>query len=463
MFAIGLAALAYSADAYTAAALADQVFNLPGAENLTISFNQFSGYLSVSQTKMNHYWMVESKGDPANDPVVFWTNGGPGCSGLIGMFTEQGPFRPNADMSLSMNQYAWNNLANMVFIEQPCGVGYSYSTKPADYFTGDSQAAVDNYDMIQAFMVRFPEKSANPLYISSESYGGHYMPTLSKVIVDNNAGGLYPQLNFKGMMVGNPYTDVYSGTGAGMDTYWGHQVISKPMYDKYVLDCADPSTMACLLAELEIDIEVDAVLNPYALDYPLCTTSSGRIRPRGKSAQVYQLKDYIRRSAGFTEEQIEKARGFGMYEPCEDDYTTQYLNLPAVKTAIHVDPSITWGECSYAVHYNATDGQQPMMPYYNYLIDGGFGLNILVYSGDDDGVCATVGTQSWIWNLGYTVTSGWKPWLYPDPTYGTQLAGFVTKWPGLSFVTVRNAGHEVPTYTPQVALQLFQSYLTGIF
>ena len=44
-----------------------------------------------------------------------------------------------------------------------------------------------------------------------------------------------------------------------------------------------------------------------------------------------------------------------------------------------------------------------MTPIYNYLIDGKYGLNLLVYSGDDDDVCATVGTQSWIWDLGYDV------------------------------------------------------------
>ena len=42
--------------------------------------------------------------------TAFWTNGGPGCSGLIGFMTEQGPFRPNADMTLTFNQYAWNQV-----------------------------------------------------------------------------------------------------------------------------------------------------------------------------------------------------------------------------------------------------------------------------------------------------------------------------------------------------------------
>ena len=123
---------------YTPEALADQVFNLPGAENLDISFNQFSGYLKVNNTKNLHYWLVESMGNPSKDPVAFWTNGGPGCSGLLGFLTEQGPFRPNKDMTLAFNNYTWNSLANMVFVEAPCGVGFSYSDEPDgdDYHTG---------------------------------------------------------------------------------------------------------------------------------------------------------------------------------------------------------------------------------------------------------------------------------------------------------------------------------------
>jgi carboxypeptidase C (cathepsin A) len=114
------ASIAY---AYTPEALQDQITSLPGAEKLNIPFNQFSGYLTVDGTKNMHYWMVESEGNPATDPINFWTNGGPGCSGLIGFMTEQGPLRPNEDLTLSLNEYAWNKVSNMVFIESPCGVG----------------------------------------------------------------------------------------------------------------------------------------------------------------------------------------------------------------------------------------------------------------------------------------------------------------------------------------------------
>lgn len=100
-----------------------------------------------------------------------------------------------------------------------------------------------------------------------------------------------------------------------------------------------------------------------------------------------------------------------------------------------------------------------MVPYYQYLIDGNFGLNILVYSGDDDSVCATVGTQGWIWDMGYKVAGRmWQSYVLDG-----QTAGYFTAWKDtkLGFLTVHGAGHEVPTYKPAVALDLFTKYLKG--
>ena len=106
----------------------------------------------VNGTKNMHYWMTESMQNPTSDPIAFWTNGGPGCSGLLGFLTEQGAFRPNADMTLTFNQYAWNQVSNMVFIESPCGVGFSYSSAADpmdDYGDDDASTAQLNYELIQ--------------------------------------------------------------------------------------------------------------------------------------------------------------------------------------------------------------------------------------------------------------------------------------------------------------------------
>lgn len=124
---------------------------------------------------------------------------------------------------------------------------------------------------------------------------------------------------------------------------------------------------------------------------------------RGRNQRYWMLNHHLANSSKAVRDLVLGAED---YEPCEEDYTTTYLNLPEVKDAMHVKSDKKWMECSYTINYNAADGMESMTPYYNYLIDGGFGLNILVYSGDDDAVCGTVGTQNWIWDLGYEVGKG---------------------------------------------------------
>lgn len=415
---------------YSVEALNDEVINLPGSESLTLNFRQFSGYLKFpgvrSGTKYVHYWFVESMQDPVHDPVVFWTNGGPGCSGMLGMLTEQGPFRPNKDGTLSLNKYAWNLVANMVFIESPVSVGFSYSDDKSDYTTGDDQTAIDNYQTIQAFMLKFPDLLANDLYITSESYGGHYLPTLAKKIVDHNAlkPSINPILNFKGFAVGNPYTNIYSGTPAMIDTFWGHQLISKSLYEDYQSVCGLSVFVSGEVSDacgqvIDKIFTVIGNINGYALDFPVCiegttataSTSGNKIinGMRKSSAQSSRLMNYItldnRTRTAMTSQRADHTiagkylRALSdsqEYNPCEEEYTGMYLNQHDVKLALHVNPSIKWGQCSDDIDYSTSDMDVSTADIYNYLIDGGFGLNILVYSGDDDSVCATVGTQDWV-------------------------------------------------------------------
>ncbi len=51
----------------------------------------YSGYLNFNTGKY-HYIFFESQSNPTRDPVILWLNGGPGCSSLIGMVYENGPF-----------------------------------------------------------------------------------------------------------------------------------------------------------------------------------------------------------------------------------------------------------------------------------------------------------------------------------------------------------------------------------
>lgn len=74
-------------------------------------------------------------------------------------------------------------IANMIFLESPAGVGYSYSDD-GNYFTDDDQTAQDNYAAVQNFFVKFPEYLPNPLFLTGESYAGMYVPMLAYLIVN---------------------------------------------------------------------------------------------------------------------------------------------------------------------------------------------------------------------------------------------------------------------------------------
>ena len=94
----------------------------------SIPFKQYSGYISLSDDDETSlfFWFVESQQSPSNDPLVLWTNGGPGASSIdYGFWVEHGPFRftPNATM-VNPNPYSWNKLANMIYLESPSGIIY---------------------------------------------------------------------------------------------------------------------------------------------------------------------------------------------------------------------------------------------------------------------------------------------------------------------------------------------------
>uniref|UniRef100_A0A2I3S5W7 Carboxypeptidase n=1 Tax=Pan troglodytes TaxID=9598 RepID=A0A2I3S5W7_PANTR len=174
----------------------DEIQRLPGLAKQP-SFRQYSGYLKGSGSKHLHYWFVESQKDPENSPVVLWLNGGPGCSSLDGLLTEHGPFLVQPDgVTLEYNPYSWNLIANVLYLESPAGVGFSYSDDKF-YATNDTEVAQSNFEALQDFFRLFPEYKNNKLFLTGESYAGIYIPTLAVLVMQD------PSMNLQGLAVGN--------------------------------------------------------------------------------------------------------------------------------------------------------------------------------------------------------------------------------------------------------------------
>eukprot|EP01059_Diplonema_ambulator_P027787 TRINITY_DN46470_c0_g1_i1.p2 TRINITY_DN46470_c0_g1~~TRINITY_DN46470_c0_g1_i1.p2 ORF type:complete len:456 (+),score=144.67 TRINITY_DN46470_c0_g1_i1:165-1370(+) len=396
----------------------------------------YGGYVDIGDDKAIYYWMVESQRDPDTDPLVIWTNGGPGCSGLNGFLTEQGPFRPTENGHLEMNPHSWNLISNMVFIEQPAGVGFSPAPPGLAY--NDSQSAEDNHKFILGFLDIYPKYRQRDLYLSSESYGGHYLPVLAKLLLDE---GDVP--TFKGIFLGNPMTSMQHRFFGEFGTLIGHNLVPKPLGDEYMAAECDKNafTQTCVQLQTKMYL-MTKDLDPYALSFPTCNSAALSVGRHERHTLVQHLKAG---GARYSEE----------YEPCAKDYAKTYLNRADVQEAIHVRTLTNWQGCA-KLNYSQYDVYQvSMVPVWEELI-ATKALKIVIYSGDDDSICPTLGTQQWIWGMGLEIKSEWHQWFVDG-----QVAGFITEFDGFTFATVRGAGHMVPSTRPAQALDLFTQFLEG--
>ncbi|KAJ6386773.1 hypothetical protein OIU78_016656 [Salix suchowensis] len=129
----------------------DKIARLPGQPH--VGFQQFSGYVTVDGIKNRalFYYFVEAELDQASKPLVLWLNGGPGCSSLgVGAFSENGPFRPNGRV-LIRNEHSWKN---MLYLETPVGVGFSYATDSSSYVAVDDEATAKGQSCVLARLVQ---------------------------------------------------------------------------------------------------------------------------------------------------------------------------------------------------------------------------------------------------------------------------------------------------------------------
>ena len=106
------------------------------------------------------YWAFESRNDPKTDPVVMWLTGGPGCASEVALFYENGPYQFPSDLSktapLKQNPNSWNNNANLIFVDQPIGTGFSHSQLGHDVKSEDKVAS-DMAVFLRGYLEENPE------------------------------------------------------------------------------------------------------------------------------------------------------------------------------------------------------------------------------------------------------------------------------------------------------------------
>ncbi len=198
-----------------AAVSSDEILSFPGY-NQPLPSKQYGGYLDAENGNAHLFYMfVESEGNPSTDPIILWLNGGPGCSSLLGYFTEHGPFDPSSGTTVSLRPYRWSRLANILYLESPAGVGFGYCDD-GNYNYNDTRSMNMNYDALTSFFNSYPEYKTNPFYIMGESYAGIYVPMLANKIVENAATFNGPKLVGVGVGNGCTGTDAKSTCSGGL-------------------------------------------------------------------------------------------------------------------------------------------------------------------------------------------------------------------------------------------------------
>lgn len=421
---------------------ADRVLEVPMMGTFT-DFELYSGYLEIpgKQRKL-HYIFAESQSSPKNDPLVLWFNGGPGCSSMLGFAQEHGPYSmPDGEERFFRNPNSWNLETNMLYIESPAGVGYSYFYGDDKGHFDDTSSSEDNYAALVAFFEKFPEYRDHDLFISGESYAGIYVPYLAWQIIEHGS-----QFNLQGIIVGNGVTNyTYDCEPAYVGMGFWHALYSIEIHDKiaeYHCTFANlEESPECAAIERQIDQLVSKV-NVYDV-YRKCyhEDESNRL---GSAMINGKLKTYKR---GMTSKEYtpflfrNEKNGYKSVPPCVyGSGQTDFFNKQEVRDALHIETDQPWELCTDRIRYSSGEKAS----YWIYPILKENNIRVLHFSGNADGAVPTQGTRDWINSLGWKITKRYAPFYIED----RQVGGYVEEYDGLTFTSIQGVGHMAAQWSP---------------
>ncbi|BBH08798.1 serine carboxypeptidase-like 42 [Prunus dulcis] len=445
----------------------DLVVRLPGQPN--VGFKQYAGYVDVDVKagRSLFYYFVEADKEPDKKPLTLWLNGGPGCSSIGGgAFTELGPFYPTGDgRGLRRNLMSWNRASNLLFVESPAGVGWSYSNTSSDYNSGDASAgkvnsyvqphsldfaARDMHTFLLKWYEKFPAFRSRELFLTGESYAGHYIPQLAIAILDHNEHSTGFKFNLKGIAIGNPLLRLDRDIPATYEYFWSHGMISDEIgltimnecdFDDYVFPNPHNVTVKCNTAVSQADQIVGDYINSYDVILDVCYPS------------IVQQELRLRKMATKISVGV---------DVCMSSERRFYLNLPEVQKALHANRTnlpYSWSMCSNVLNYSDTDANINILPLLARIVHNR--IPVWVFSGDQDSVVPLLGSRTLIRELAhdlkFQITVPYGVWFHKG-----QVGGWATEYGDLlTFATVRGAAHMVPYAQPSRALHLFSSFIRG--
>lgn len=425
---------------------AHEVVSLPG---LPVGWEgkHYAGMLGSEEATGGRlfYWFFE-KSKRSNFhagmtvPLLIWLNGGPGCTSMDGLFLENGPFRlrPGSSKSLELREASWHMAANLLYVDQPTGTGFSWS-KASVYCHDDDCIARHFVTFLRRFarvytkLVMASSTRSVPIYFSGESHAGHYVPLLVEALLRDSL-----HWDVRGMALGNAWIDPYnqydvSRVGAALGLVAPDTLNKLRAHER-----------SCQLA-LERKQYMTKICWNLLDDVVLLSGANNREHLK---ANMYDTRESVRTTADF---------------PPGHDRVEAYMNTPEVRAALHVDPgSPRFYECANPP-YNALKHQDGLgvMPSLKALLER-TDIRVLFYNGQFDLICNHIGVERALFKLDWTHADAfrrahYRPWL--RHSRAARPAGHLLAVPRLALLLVVDSGHMVPMNQPEVALDIIFNFI----
>ena len=413
-----------------------------GVCETTPGVNQYSGYLSIGSNQNMWFWFFEARNSPITAPLATWFNGGPGCSSMIGLFQENGPCHfVNGASTPTLNPNSFNNYANMLYIDQPIGVGFSYGT---DDVSSTVEAAPEVWKLLQAFFAQFPQYENRDFGVFTESYGGHYGPTFAQYFQSQNAA----------IAAGSVTGEQLNLVALGINNGWFDPEIQ---YKAYV-DYSYNNTYQSLISESEYQQYLDTYSSDCQPAIQQCASSGSNTDCANAQTTCYdEVEGPLSQSANFDV--------YDIREPSNDPYPPKtyatYLQTASIQQKIGA--RVKYQECPAAPYnkFSATgDDSRSTLPQLSSVVSSG-SVQTLIWAGDADWICNWYGGFDVANAIEYPGQSAFAAAaVQPYSVGGAEMGTYKTEGK-LSWLRVYGAGHEVPYYQPMVALQVFEQTMKG--
>lgn len=147
----------------------------------------------------------------------------------------------------------------------------------------------------------------------------------------------------------------------------------------------------------------------------------------------------------------------------QSDPLAKLMNGPIREKLGIIPDNVTWGGQSEMVaETQRNDIPSSVLSDVGKLIRGG--VKVVVYEGQLDMICGTLGAESWIAKLDWDglsefLNSSRKPLYAPSKLVKKETGAFLKRYKNFELYYILNAGHMVPIDAPEMALEMLRMIL----